>query len=365
MPPAASLDDLRQSIAALDRSLLELLAERMRLSAEVGRLKAEAGTPIVAREVEALVLEQAREYAAHCGIAEETLASIYREILRGSVERQHRVGVERRAARGGRVLAIGGAGDMGRWFHGFLGLAGHQVESVDPHHGSYSRLDQVADLGVYTAILVSVPLDRTAAVLEELVERRPAAPVVEIASIKSPLGPALALADAGGVRVICLHPMFGPGKSPYEALTFVLASRGETDVELAQLDALLQHPYTRVVAVPFERHDRIMGWLLGLAHLNGMLFGAALARADLEAAELHDCASTTFLRQVSTSLSVLDQDPHLYLDIQHLNPHRSEVYAATRAALEELIALVERRDLASFEALLERARSNLVAPASA
>jgi chorismate mutase/prephenate dehydrogenase len=294
------------------------------------------------------------------------MAEVFQAIIRGSVERQYRVGISLREQRGERVLVLGGGGGMGRWFRGFLELAGHSVDVVDPAFGSlppaagrFTDLAAVGDLDAYAAILISVPLDRTAQVLEEVVARRPRGLLVEIASIKAPLAPILARARAAGVRAFALHPMFGPGKSFYEPLTFVLAHQGDGAAEKAALAHLLTHPYTKLVVVPFPHHDRLMGWLLGLAHLNNILFGAAITHSGIEPAELHACASTTFRRQADTALNVLAEDPDLYLDIQRLNPHRHEVYAATREALGQIERLVEVRDREGFQDLMNAARRAL------
>jgi chorismate mutase/prephenate dehydrogenase len=291
------------------------------------------------------------------------METIFQAIIGGSVERQHRVGVSLRAERGGRALIVGGAGAMGTWLRGFLGLVGHHVDLVDsawtslpPAPGRFATLAGVADLDAYDHIVVAVPLGATATVLDELVQRRPAGTIVEIASIKAPLAAVLARARAAGVRVSALHPMFGPSKSPYEPLTFVLACQGEAEEERARIEALLRHPYTRIICLPFDHHDRLMGWLLGLAHLTGMLFGFALTRSGLTSGELHECASTTFRRQAATSLSVLSEDPDLYLDIQRLNPHRDEVYAAVRAALAELDETISGGDRDRFRAAMALAR---------
>src|SRR4029077_3393008 len=120
---------------------------------------------------------------------------------------------------------------------------------------------------------------------------------------------------------------FGPGKSLFEPLTFVHAAQRDTAIERRELEPLLAHPYTHLISVPFPHHDRLMGSLLGLAHLTNIVFGSALVRSGLDPVELHACASTTFTRQAATALSVLAEDPELYLDIQHLNQHRGEVYA--------------------------------------
>ena len=363
MEVSEELHRLRDAIAEVDRALLELLRRRLDLAAEVGRHKAAAGVPVVVRDVEDRILTRARQHAERCGVSAEAMEAVFQAIIGSSVERQHRVGVALRAERGGRVLIVGGAGAMGTWMHDFLGLVGHHVDVVDsaweglpPAAGRHAALADVPDLDAYDHVVVAVPLGATAAVLDEIVARRPAGTVVEIASIKAHLAAALDRASAAGVRVSALHPMFGPGKSPYEPLTFVLACRGDAEEERARVEALLRHPYTGVICLPFAHHDRLMGWLLGLAHLTGMLFGVALTRSGLTPSELHECASTTFRRQSATALSVLSEDPGLYLDIQRLNPHRAEVYAAVRAALADLVETIDGDDRERFRGVMALAR---------
>ncbi len=366
MNPLDPLPHLRDSIAEVDRALLELLRRRMDLAAEVGRVKAEGDAPVVVRDVEDRVLGRARQHAEACGVSEEVMEAMFQAIIRGSVERQYRVGISLRERRGERVLIAGGAGGMGRWFRGFLELAGHGVDLVDPALGNLPRsagrfasLGEVEDLDAYAAVLVSVPLARTAGILAEVVERSPKGLVVEIASIKAPLEPALARARERGVRAFALHPMFGPSKSFYEPLTFVLAAQGDPAAEKRELAPLLSHPYTKLVAVPFPHHDRLMAWLLGLSHLTNILFGAAITQSGIEPAELHACASTTFTRQAATALYVLSENPDLYLDIQRLNPNRHEVYTAAREALAQIERLVEERDREEFDAVMTAARRAL------
>ncbi|HEY8022270.1 MAG TPA: prephenate dehydrogenase/arogenate dehydrogenase family protein [Thermoanaerobaculia bacterium] len=365
-PTDSPLADLRDAIAEVDRALLELLRRRMELAGEVGRIKAELALPIVVRDVEDRVIERARQNAAACGVSETVMEAVFTAIIRGAVERQHRVGIALRERRGERVLIAGGAGGMGSWLRGFLELAGHAVEIADPALAGvpesprrFAALDGVEDLDAYAAIFVAVPLDRTAAVVADLVRRRPRGVVIEITSIKAHLAPVLREARAAGVRALALHPMFGPSKSLYEPLTFVLATQRGAGIERRELEPLLAHPYTRIIAVPFDHHDRLMGWLLGLAHLTNILFGSALTRSGIDPRQLHDCASTTFTRQVATALSVLSEDPDLYLDIQHLNPHRGEVYAAVRQALDTLESRVVARDRDGFREVLSAARQAL------
>lgn len=364
---AEQLGELRDSIAEVDRSLLELLHRRMELAAEVGRVKIQTGRPILVPEVHNRVLTRARQHADACGVSEEVMESVFKAVMRGSIERQHRVGVAMRAEGGSRLLILGGAGDMGGWFHNFAHLLGHPVDIVDPAmkplpavKGRFGALEEIEDLTLYDAIIVSVPLAKTPRVLDDLIGRRPEALIIEIASIKDDLRPTLEKGSEAGLKMLSLHPMFGPRKSPYEALTFALAYRDDPRVEQQWLGRWLKHPYTHMVPVPFDHHDRLMGWLLGFAHLQGMLFGSALTHSGLGAAELEACASTSYNRQASAALHVLAEDPDLYYDIQRLNPHRGDVYHAAREALDQLIDAVQNDDREGFRDLLATARQFLV-----
>ncbi|MCG8463002.1 MAG: prephenate dehydrogenase/arogenate dehydrogenase family protein [Holophagales bacterium] len=360
---AEHLAQLREQIAEVDRSLLELLRRRMDLAEQVGREKITSGRPILVPEVHDRVLNRARLHAEHCGVSEAVMESIFAAVMRGSVERQHRLGVALEATGSRRVLIVGGAGNMGGWIQQFAQRLGSKVDIVDPamaflprSEGRFGSLGELDDIGDYAAIWVSVPLGRMPRALEEVVETRPRGLVIEIASIKDHLRPALERADDLGVSVASLHPMFGPSKSVYETLTFVLACRLDPQSEKEAIERWLRHPYTHLVPVPFDHHDRLMGWLLGLAHLSGMVFGSALTRSGLGIEELEACASTTYDRQVSTASSVLSEDPDLYYDIQQLNPHRGQVYKAARAALDELIDAVQEHDRESFREVLSGAR---------
>jgi chorismate mutase/prephenate dehydrogenase len=356
------LDELRNSIAEIDRAFMDLLHRRMDLAAEVGHLKAGDGQPILVPEVHDRVLNRARRHAEACGVSEQVMESIFSAVMRGAIERQHQVAAELHAASGSQMLLVGGAGSMGGWFQGFVRRLGHKIDIVDPAlrmlpktEGRFTALSEIENLDPYEAILVSVPLDIGAGVLDELIERRPRGLIIEIASIKDHLHSSLLRAKEAGLQVSSLHPMFGPGKSFYEPLTFVLACLDDPREERVRIEDWLRSPNTRLVPVPFDHHDRLMGWLLGLGHLSGMIFGLALTHSGLGAEELKACASTTYDRQLSTATSVLQEDPDLYFDIQSMNPHRGEVYKAVREAVGDLVDAVQSGDRQQFREVLATA----------
>lgn len=355
------IDTLRKRIAGLDRELLDLIGRRFQLAEQVGVIKAKQKKPVVVQDVEQRVLGRAREAAKDCGVSPEVMEAIYAAIIRGSVERQHRVGVAR-GARGGRcMLIIGAEGAMGQWLHRFLISIGHETQGVDrawdsdPEKGRYRGLDEIKDINAFDAIFVSVDLDSTAGVIEALAPMRPTIPVFEIASIKAHLRAAIEKLTSQGTPVLAIHPMFGPGKNPFESLTVVHAVLDDAEKERAMILESLAHPYMDLISLPFERHDKLMGWLLGLAHLNGILFAEALSRSGIEPGEFERAASTTFQRQAETARSVLDEDPGLYFAIQRLNPFRGEVYDALSESLKVITDAVEGDDPAAFMEALKRA----------
>jgi prephenate dehydrogenase len=224
---------------------------------------------------------------------------------------------------------------------------------------NFASLEAVEGLDRYEYLVVAVPLGVMGEVIERVVERRPRGIVVEVASIQGHLAAAIGRARATGVRVVALHPMFGPGREMAgEPLRFVLAAQ-EAGEEEAAVRRLLAGMPARLVTVSFDRHDALMAWVLGLAHLTSLLFARALAGCGVDAGELAAAASTTFARQSEVARALLGESPDLYLDIQRLNPHRREVYAAARAALDEVERLVEAGDREGFRALFAAARAAL------
>lgn len=78
------ISDLRQRIDALDDKLVELINERGRLAAEIGRHKAQCGTPVYSSDREQEVYR--RLAAANRGpFPDAVLHAVYRELMSGSL----------------------------------------------------------------------------------------------------------------------------------------------------------------------------------------------------------------------------------------------------------------------------------------
>ena len=89
--PTENLHELRERIDRLDDRLLELLADRMRVSCEIGRYKKEHGMPVLQAQRYEELLARRSAQAAELGMDREFMRSILRTIHEESIRRQMQV----------------------------------------------------------------------------------------------------------------------------------------------------------------------------------------------------------------------------------------------------------------------------------
>jgi chorismate mutase len=83
-----SLQDLRRDIDDVDARIIKLLAERVKLSGEIGAEKARESKPVTDAGREAAVLEHIRCMAKDEGINADAVESIYRRVIAASKNAQ-------------------------------------------------------------------------------------------------------------------------------------------------------------------------------------------------------------------------------------------------------------------------------------
>ena len=82
--PMIALAPLRQQIDQLDSQLVELLAARAKVTAEVGRVKQQHALPLYVPEREAALLKARREQATMAGVSAELIEDVLRRVMRES-----------------------------------------------------------------------------------------------------------------------------------------------------------------------------------------------------------------------------------------------------------------------------------------
>ncbi len=109
----------------MDEQLLALVARRLKIASELGRLKLDAGLPTRDYGQEKDVIDRALAKATELGLFPELAEQLMVLLIRSSltVQEQDRVQADA-GGTGQKVLVIGGAGKMGRWLVWFLSSQG-------------------------------------------------------------------------------------------------------------------------------------------------------------------------------------------------------------------------------------------------
>jgi chorismate mutase/prephenate dehydrogenase len=357
-----TLDQLRSRLTEIDRELIELVAERQRLSREVARAKRATGHPTRDYRRERDVILGVREHATRHGVSADVAEQILRLLIRTSLATQERARVVAEGhGDGRRALVIGGRGKMGHWFVDFLASQGFEVEVADPSgpvegyayraNWQDSPLDQ--DL-----IVVATPLGITEGVLHALAARAPKGLVFDLASIKTPLRAGLDALVRAGVKVTSVHPMFGPDTDLLSGRHVIYIDLG-SPTALAEAQELFQPTMAERVVMGLDEHDRLIAYVLGLSHALNIAFFTALAESGEAAPRLARMSSTTFDSQLDVASRVAEESPALYFEIQALNEYGTESLSALLFAVERLRATVRSKDAAGFRQMMERGRDYL------
>lgn len=351
----SGLATLRERLARTDEKILDLAAQRVRLANELGRVKQGAGLPTRDYGREKDVIERARDRAAALGLEPDFAEDLMVRLIRSALTEQERDRVRVSGEGDGRrVLVIGGAGKMGRWFVQFLASQGYAVEVADPA-GAVEGFPHVADIATvdldHEIIVVTTPLRASATILEVLAERRPSGIVFDIGSLKTPLRAGLtALVDAG-VRVTSIHPMFGPATELLSGRHVIFVDVGNAEATRVARE-LFASTMAIQVEMDLESHDRLIAYILGLSHAVNIAFFTALAESGEAAPRLAELSSTTFDAQLEVARSVASENPHLYFEIQSLNDYGTESLSALLYAIERVRSVVRAGDEEAFARLM-------------
>ena len=126
------LQELRTNLSAIDRQLVELIAARQQIVADIGKSKRTTGTGTRDYAREKDVLDAGRARAEELGVDPDLVENLLQLLIRTSLESQERDRVVAEGKGDGRkALVIGGAGKMGRWFVDFFVSQGFATTVAD------------------------------------------------------------------------------------------------------------------------------------------------------------------------------------------------------------------------------------------
>jgi chorismate mutase / prephenate dehydrogenase len=357
-----SLDELRSRLTAIDTELVELIAERQKIVAEVSAHKIATGAPTRDYQREREIISRAESQSIGLGLDAGVAASIMQLLIRTSLTQQEQTRVAAESGRAGqRALVIGGSGKMGGWLAEFLATQEFEVEIADPVATGlpYPRIDNWTDSELdHDLIVVAAPIQTTAKILAELAERQPKGLILDVGSLKTPLKDSLGLMVAAGCRVTSIHPMFGPDTRLLSGRHIIFVDVGVADAT-EEARKLFASTMVERVDMSLDEHDRLIGYVLGLSHAVNLAFFTALARSGELVPQLKRLSSTTFDAQLEVASRVAGDNPHLYFEIQALNDYGDAPLKALANASQHVMELVRDRDEEGFVELMTNGRRYL------
>ncbi len=346
------LESLRQEIDAIDRSILENAAKRLKLVDQISAFKASGQIPVRDFGREKQCLDMAKKNAKSLGLSSDFAEKMIEQLIRESLKHQEQNRVSSQSKNKGKTaLIIGGSGKMGSWFGRFLSSQGFYVEVEDTHPSPDGFLK--AGLGSYDMTIVATPMSISGDILKRLATRKISGVVFDIASLKEPVREGLEALLAAGVQVCSVHPMFGASTELLSGKHLIIGDLGCPEANNT-VKALFEPTMAQVVMMSLSEHDKVVGFLLGLSHALNIAFFTALAQSGESAPRLKELSSTTFDAQVEVARRVASENPHLYYEIQALNPYGDTPLKLLSESLEKIRNLVKKHDESGFVQIMEQ-----------
>lgn len=343
---------VRAMIDALDRDLLQIMAKRMALVAEVAAFKRQHGLKIRDASRERELLRDRHERAKALGLPSDEIESIFRLLMRSSRDHQAALRAEVPLDAASYTIAIiGGHGRIGRVMARLFGDLGHRLLLVDTD--TSLRAEEAA--AVADVVVVSVPIDVTDAVIRAVGPHvREDALLMDVTSVKE--APLQTMLEVTGASVVGTHPMFGPSVHTLQGQRVVICrGRGDTWADwVAQSFSARGLVITETTAT---QHDRAMSVVQVLTHFQTQVQGLTLSRLGLPLAETLPFTSPAYLLELYVAARHFAQDPALYGSIEMRNPRTADITAAFGQSVQDVADILARGDQAAFSRLFDDVRA--------
>ncbi|MBU0973094.1 MAG: bifunctional chorismate mutase/prephenate dehydrogenase [Proteobacteria bacterium] len=333
---------LRDEIDAIDSKILSLLARRQAQVEKVVALKKAHNIPVYHPAREEDLISRLRLQSKTAGLDPDFMEDLYRVILRQSRVKQTQKMEHKSVKPDARVLVIGGAGQMGSLFAGLFAKSGYDVNILTEHNWDQARkLCRDIDLA-----LVSVPIERTAQVIEKIAPfLPPTALLADLTSVKTQPVAQMRLHHKG--PVLGIHPLFGPTLSCLDKqIVVVCPGRNETACQWLT-DQLGLWGAVVVESTPQE-HDQIMEIVQALRHFATFCFGDFLCQRQAKLARTLEFSSPIYRLELGMVGRLFAQDSALYAEIIFATQERRDLLKEFILSLGRHLKMLETNDKQLF-----------------
>ncbi|HBH63917.1 MAG TPA: bifunctional chorismate mutase/prephenate dehydrogenase, partial [Erwinia persicina] len=337
----AELTALRDQIDVVDKALLDLLAKRLALVAEVGEVKSRYGLPIYVPEREATMLASRRAEAEKLGVHPDLIEDVLRRVMRESYTSENDKGFKTLCPELRPVVIVGGKGQMGRLFEKMLTLSGYQVQILDK--GDWDNAE--AMLSNAGMVIISVPIHLTEQVIGQLPPLPQDCILVDLASVKNKPLQAMLAAHAG--PVLGLHPMFGPDSGSLAKQVVVWCDGRQPEAYQWFLEQI-QVWGARLHRISAVEHDQNMAFIQALRHFATFAYGLHLAEENVQLDQLLALSSPIYRLELAMVGRLFAQDPQLYADIIMSSENNLALIKRYYQRFGEAIKLLEQGDKQAF-----------------
>ncbi len=340
--PMAALAPLRAQIDEIDSQLVQLLAARAKVTAEVGRVKQQHALPLYVPQRELALLKARRAEAEQAGVSPELVEDVLRRVMRESYQTQE-TGFVCCRPQGGKVLVVGGAGALGQRFVSLFQRSGYQVQVLEHH--DWERAAQLVQNACL--VLLAVPIHVTAQVIAQLPPLPADCVLADITSIKA--APLAAMLAHHQGPVLGLHPMFGPDISNIVKQVVVVCHGRQ-----AEHYQWLLKQFSVWGAVLTEKqakqHDDLMQMIQAMRHFSSLVYGVHLAEEQADLQQLLELSSPIYRLELAMVGRLFAQNAELYADIMLSSVAVTGLLQRYQHRFNQLSHLLAARDKAGLMA---------------
>lgn len=337
-----ALTPLRQQIDELDRQLVQLLAKRADVTAQVGKIKQQFALPVYMPDREQLLLAARREQAEQLGVSPDLAEDILRRIMRESYQTQE-TGFVCCRENGGKIVIVGGAGALGARFASLFQRSGYNVVVLERQDWPEAE----AICAGAALVLMAVPITKTT----ELISALPSLPadcvLADITSVKTT--PLSAMLASHNGPVVGLHPMFGPDVTNL-VKQVVVVCHGQHQQQYGWLLQQLNVWGAELVEKTASEHDDAMQLIQAMRHFSSLVYGVHLADEQANLTELLTLSSPIYRLELAMIGRLFAQNAELYADIMLSSAAVTELLLRYQQRFSQLLQLLSAGDKAGLMA---------------